>query len=181
MSHDEQPDAERGAPHHNDEEYGPYPTSTYPNYSSSRAYPATAPARAAIAAIEEAVAVMPDNETITAFERWAAGASDAQFNALSGAVGGFTSGVVTCPLDVIKTKLQAQGGFNPVEKGRHVGHGPKLYNGLLGTARVIWKDEGIRGMYRGLGPIVLGYLPTWAVWFTVYNKSKDWLKHRHGK
>ncbi|EXF84825.1 hypothetical protein COL5a_002979 [Colletotrichum fioriniae] len=179
MSHDEQPDAERGAPHHNDEEYGPYPTSTYPNYSSSRAYPATAPARAAIAAIEEAVAVMPDNETITAFERWAAGASDAQFNALSGAVGGFTSGVVTCPLDVIKTKLQAQGGFNPVEKGRHVGHGPKLYNGLLGTARVIWKDEGIRGMYRGLGPIVLGYLPTWAVWFTVYNKSKDWLKHRH--
>ncbi|OHE91396.1 hypothetical protein CORC01_13314 [Colletotrichum orchidophilum] len=179
MSHDEHHDAERGAPHPHDEEYGPYPTSTYPNYSSSRAYPAAAPARAAIATIEQAVSAMPASETITAFERWAAGASDAQFNALSGAVGGFTSGVVTCPLDVIKTKLQAQGGFNPVEKGRHVGHGPKLYNGLLGTARVIWKDEGIRGMYRGLGPIVLGYLPTWAVWFTVYNQSKDWLKHRH--
>ncbi|GKT91202.1 mitochondrial carrier protein [Colletotrichum tofieldiae] len=110
MSHDEHHDAQRGAPHSQEEEYGPYPTSTYPNYSSSRAFPAPAPARAAFATIEKAAAAMPANETITAFERWAAGASDAQFNALSGAVGGFTSGVVTCPLDVIKTKLQAQGG-----------------------------------------------------------------------
>jgi solute carrier family 25 folate transporter 32 len=108
---------------------------------------------------------------LTPLRKWAAGASDSQFNALSGAIGGFTSGVVTCPLDVIKTKLQAQGGYMPVDKGRHAGH-PKLYNGLVGTARVIWREEGIRGMYRGLGPIVLGYLPTWAVWFTVYNKAK---------
>ncbi|KAL2255029.1 hypothetical protein VTK26DRAFT_4296 [Humicola hyalothermophila] len=28
-------------------------------------------------------------------------------------------------------------------------------------------------MYRGLGPIVMGYLPTWAVWFTIYNKTKS--------
>lgn len=107
----------------------------------------------------------------TAFERWAARASESQFNALSGAVGGFTSGVVTCPLDVIKTKLQAQGGLAHLNSGRHVGQA-KMYNGLAGTAKVIWKDEGLRGMYRGLGPIILGYLPTWAVWFTVYNKSK---------
>ncbi|KJZ76843.1 hypothetical protein HIM_03720 [Hirsutella minnesotensis 3608] len=109
-------------------------------------------------------------------QRWAAKASDSQFNALAGAVGGFTSGIVTCPLDVIKTKLQAQGTYKLVDEGRHVGH-PKLYNGLVGTAKVIWRQEGIRGMYRGLGPIVLGYLPTWAVWFTVYNKSKAWLHH----
>jgi hypothetical protein len=82
-------------------------------------------------------------------------------------------------LDVIKTKLQAQGGFIPVKKqGGHVGH-PKMYNGLVGTARTIWRTEGIRGMYRGLGPIVMGYLPTWAVWFTVYNKSKNFLSQRY--
>ncbi|MBE3042624.1 hypothetical protein IMZ48_08615, partial [Candidatus Bathyarchaeota archaeon] len=69
-------------------------------------------------------------------------------------------------------KLQAQGGFTPVpKKAGHVGH-PRLYNGLIGTATTIWKGEGLRGMYRGLGPIVMGYLPTWAVWFTVYNKAK---------
>ncbi|KAK3351988.1 mitochondrial carrier domain-containing protein [Neurospora tetraspora] len=111
---------------------------------------------------------MQDPSRITGLERWAVQASDSQFNALAGAVGGLMSGVITCPLDVIKTKLQAQGA------GHHVGQ-PRMYNGLVGTAKVIWKHEGIRGMYRGLGPIIMGYLPTWAVWFTVYNKSKIWL------
>jgi solute carrier family 25 folate transporter 32 len=92
-------------------------------------------------------------------------------------MGGFTSGIATCPLDVIKTKLQAQAS-SPV--GRHVDR-PKVYEGLVGTARVIWREEGIRGMYRGLGPITLGYLPTWAVWFTVYNKSKVWMGQYHGR
>ena len=112
---------------------------------------------------------MQDPNRITGLERWAVHASDSQFNALAGAVGGFMSGVVTCPLDVIKTKLQAQGAGHP-----HVGQ-PRMYNGLVGTAKVIWRHEGIRGMYRGLGPIIMGYLPTWAVWFTVYNKTKIWL------
>ena len=125
------------------------------------------------AASADNVQMLP-TEPPTSLQRWAARASDSQFNATAGAIGGFTSGLLTCPLDVIKTKLQAQGGYLPVDRGRHAGH-PKLYNGLVGTARVIWREEGIRGMYRGLGPIVLGYLPTWAVWFTVYNKSKIWL------
>ncbi|KFA61402.1 hypothetical protein S40285_03606 [Stachybotrys chlorohalonatus IBT 40285] len=116
-------------------------------------------------------ATMHPSGAPTALQKWAATAPDSQFHAMAGAIGGFTSGVVTCPLDVIKTKLQAQGGFTHVDMGRHAGH-PKLYNGLVGTAKVIWREEGIRGMYRGLGPIVLGYLPTWAVWFTVYNESK---------
>lgn len=109
------------------------------------------------------------NPTPSSFERWASRASDTQFNALAGAVGGFTSGIITCPLDVIKTKLQAQGGL----AAQNASSGQKrIYKGLVGTATVIWKDEGLRGMYRGLGPIILGYLPTWAVWFTVYNESK---------
>jgi len=122
---------------------------------------------------------MSDNIKLTPFEAWTLRASDSQFHATAGSIGGIASGIVTCPLDVIKTKLQAQGGFIPVKKqGGHVGH-PKMYNGLVGTARTIWRTEGIRGMYRGLGPIVMGYLPTWAVWFTVYNKSKNFLSQRY--
>jgi solute carrier family 25 folate transporter 32 len=101
------------------------------------------------------------------------GRSDSTFNAMAGAAGGFTSGVVTCPLDVIKTKLQAQGGFRAQHNLASNAPGAVVYQGLLGTARVIWREEGLRGMYRGLGPIILGYLPTWAVWFTVYGKSKE--------
>jgi solute carrier family 25 folate transporter 32 len=112
-------------------------------------------------------------------ERFAMGRSDASFNAIAGAVGGFMSGVVTCPLDVIKTKLQAQGGFRAKAAASNT-PGGAVYKGMLGTARVIWREEGTRGMYRGLGPIILGYLPTWAVWFTVYSKSKEYFLRTNG-
>ncbi|KAL3424461.1 hypothetical protein PVAG01_03742 [Phlyctema vagabunda] len=109
-----------------------------------------------------------DDLPLTALEGFCIGRSDSVFNALAGAAGGFTSGIITCPLDVIKTKLQAQGGFRAkAGSGQHV-----VYSGMLGTARVILREEGLKGMYRGLGPIILGYLPTWAVWFTVYGRAK---------
>ncbi|KZF25670.1 mitochondrial carrier [Xylona heveae TC161] len=87
-----------------------------------------------------------------------------------GASGGVASGIVTCPLDVIKTKLQAQGGF----RGRRDASGAAVYRGMLGTARVIWREDGIRGMYRGLGPMMLGYLPTWAVYLSVYDSAREY-------
>ncbi|KAH6700545.1 mitochondrial folate transporter-like protein/carrier, partial [Leptodontidium sp. MPI-SDFR-AT-0119] len=114
-----------------------------------------------------------ENLPLTTLEKIALGRSGSTFNALAGMAGGFTSGIVICPLDVIKTKLQAQGGFRgQVAKGNHA---PRhvVYRGMLGTARVIWREEGLRGMYRGMGPFMLGYLPAWAVWFTVYGKSKE--------
>ncbi|RSL80310.1 hypothetical protein CEP51_006695 [Fusarium floridanum] len=104
-------------------------------------------------------------------EVWATNATQGQLNAFSGAVGGFASGVFTCPLDVIKIRLQAQGSLVPVRfASRYRKH--ELYRGLVQTARVIWRGEGMRGMYRGMGPLLLGYLPTWAIWFTVYQHSK---------
>ena len=39
------------------------------------------------------------------------------------------------------------------------------------------RHDGIRGMYRGLGPTILGYLPTWAIYFAVY----DGIKRRFGE
>lgn len=110
------------------------------------------------------------NVPITPVEKWAMARSDDSFRALAGAAGGFTSGIVTCPLDVIKTKLQAQGGFRANKSTTNA-----VYRGLVGTGRVIWREEGLRGLYRGLGPIILGYLPTWAVWFTVYGRSKEFI------
>lgn len=152
-------------------EYGPASPQSQSRYSPrTRELPKTG----AVPPPGTVVGRMQDPGQLTRVERWALNASPSQFNALSGAVGGFTSGIVTCPLDVIKTKLQAQGGFAAMQKARGVTHA-RVYKGLVGTASVIWREEGIRGMYRGLGPIIMGYLPTWAVWFTVYNKSKIWM------
>ncbi|KAJ4481955.1 mitochondrial NAD transporter [Lentinula aciculospora] len=99
---------------------------------------------------------------------------------ISGAGGGFVASIATCPLDVIKTKLQAQ---------RFV-KGQIGYEGIFGTIKTVAKYDGLKGFYRGLGPTILGYLPTWAIYFAVYDgikstfgeaplgvnsKSKDWI------
>ncbi|KAH6875540.1 calcium-binding mitochondrial carrier protein Aralar2 [Alternaria rosae] len=95
---------------------------------------------------------------------------DSSVNALCGASAGVASGIVTCPLDVIKTRLQAQGSFRP---RTYTGPTRTVYKGLTGTARVIWIEDGIRGLYRGLGPMLLGYIPTWAVYMSTYESTKN--------
>ena len=98
---------------------------------------------------------------------------------VSGALAGALSGIVSCPLDVIKTKLQAQGGFQPRQEAAEL---PKAaYKGVQGTAATIWKEDGLRGMYRGLGPMLLGYVPTWAIYLTVYNKAQAYFRTKTGK
>ncbi|KAJ3456378.1 hypothetical protein MRS44_016401 [Fusarium solani] len=61
-------------------------------------------------------------------ETWATNATQGQLNAFSGAVGGFASGIFTCPLDVIKIRLQAQGSLVPVRFCTNIpkSHYPKL-------------------------------------------------------
>ncbi|KAL0961395.1 hypothetical protein HGRIS_006346 [Hohenbuehelia grisea] len=81
---------------------------------------------------------------------------------IAGAGGGLVASIATCPLDVVKTKLQAQ---------RAV-HGQQGYEGIFDTVKNIVKYDGLRGLYRGLGPTILGYLPTWAIYFAVYDGIK---------
>jgi solute carrier family 25 (mitochondrial folate transporter), member 32 len=109
----------------------------------------------------------------SSLQEWAAGMTDAQLHALAGAVGGVASGVFTCPFDVIKIRLQSQGSFVPIHTAARTRVRHKMYQGLVKTSRVIWRKEGIRGMYRGMGPLLLGYLPTWAIWFTAYQHCKQ--------
>lgn len=109
-------------------------------------------------------------------------------SAIAGAGAGLVSSIVTCPLDVVKTKLQAQ----------RAARGTTQYLGILGgciqiscrlarasdigrcsrgsgTVKDILARDGVRGMYRGLGPVILGYLPTWAIYFALYDGIKSQL------
>ncbi|SCU91331.1 LAMI_0E05468g1_1 [Lachancea mirantina] len=93
---------------------------------------------------------------------------DTEVTALSGAMAGFLAGITVCPLDVAKTRLQAQ--------GRSTGSS-NYYNGIVGTLKTILRDEGVRGLYKGFVPIVLGYFPTWMIYFSVYERSKTFYYH----
>jgi hypothetical protein len=77
---------------------------------------------------------------------------------MAGAGAGLVSSIATCPLDVIKTRLQASSA--PGES-------------VKSLVTTIWRTSGVRGMYRGLGPTILGYLPTWGIYFSVYDDIKD--------
>lgn len=90
--------------------------------------------------------------------------SDTSIHAIAGALAGTLSGIVVCPLDVIKTRLQAQGAFDK-QRG-------SLKGGFTRTMDSIVKHDGVRGLYRGVIPIILGYSPTWMIYFAVYEKSK---------
>ncbi|ORX40993.1 mitochondrial carrier domain-containing protein [Kockovaella imperatae] len=90
---------------------------------------------------------------------------------VAGAGAGLVSSIVTCPLDVVKTTLQAQ----------RLKRDAPGYEGVTKTCKRIWRQSGFRGFYRGLGPTVTGYLPTWGIYFTVYDLVKDrlrgWAEH----
>lgn len=125
---------------------------------------------------------LSEHKRQTVLEGWARRASPAKLQATAGAAGGFVAGLVTCPLDTIKIRLQAQEAYTPSVPWKHRWtYNQRLYKGTFGTARVILREEGIRGLYRGGGLIVLGYLPTWAVWFATYGKSKHVLHKTFGE
>jgi len=45
-----------------------------------------------------------------------------------------------------------------------------LFVNRLETTKYVYSKKGI----RGLGPTILGYLPTWAIYFTVYDSVKEY-------
>jgi solute carrier family 25 folate transporter 32 len=107
---------------------------------------------------------------------WSLNIPPGYITSISGATSGAASALVTCPLDVIKTKLQAQGAFRILDPSPTGPSGRAMYRGMFGTAKTIVRQDGLIGMYRGLSPMMLGYLPTWAVYMTVYDRMKGYFK-----
>ncbi|XP_050203306.1 nicotinamide adenine dinucleotide transporter 1, chloroplastic [Mercurialis annua] len=91
------------------------------------------------------------------------------YNAGAGAAAGVIAATFVCPLDVIKTRFQVHGLPN-------LQNHPRIKGSLIvGSLDQIFQKEGLRGMYRGLGPTVLALLPNWAVYFTIYDQFKSFL------
>ncbi|KAF2155665.1 MC family mitochondrial carrier protein [Myriangium duriaei CBS 260.36] len=115
----------------------------------------------------------PTSNSVSSLAKFSTKFPSSSVNSFCGAMAGMASGIVTCPLDVIKTKLQAQGAFRQQASLKNAPTTSALYNGMIGTARTIVRQDGFSGLYRGLGPMLLGYLPTWAVYMAVYDGSRE--------
>jgi solute carrier family 25 folate transporter 32 len=65
-----------------------------------------------------------------------------------------------CPVDVVVQRLFLQSTTNP------------QYRGYKDVFETILRTEGVRGFYRGVGPILVNSLPASAVWWTIYEECK---------
>jgi solute carrier family 25 folate transporter 32 len=85
-------------------------------------------------------------------------------HALSGALSGTLTAAFVCPLDVLKTRMQVQDLARP------------KYVGVVGGLATLVREEGIRAAYRGLQPTVLALVPSWSLYFFVYESIKNMMK-----
>ncbi|KAI8975124.1 mitochondrial carrier domain-containing protein [Mycotypha africana] len=79
-----------------------------------------------------------------------------------GMVSGSIGATTVYPLNMIRTRLQAQG--TP-------GH-PYVYTSALDAAKKTFHADGIRGFYKGLGPTLFKVVPSVSISYAVYEFSK---------
>lgn len=86
-------------------------------------------------------------------------------NFLSGGVAGTVAGTLTLPLEVLKTQLQSSRGGK---------------RGPVELAKLIFEREGLLGFFKGLQPMLIGIIPTRALYFWSYGETKNLLKAHLG-
>ncbi|KAI8002614.1 Mitochondrial thiamine diphosphate carrier 2 [Camellia lanceoleosa] len=94
-------------------------------------------------------------------------------DATAGAIAGGISRTVTSPLDVIKIRFQVQ--LEPTTSWALLHkdvYAPSKYTGMLQATKDIFREEGLRGFWRGNVPALLMVMPYTAIQFTVLHKLK---------
>jgi len=89
-----------------------------------------------------------------------------------GAIAGIIGTTCIFPLDMVKTRLQNQK-IGP--------NGERLYRGAFDCFRKMIAHEGIRGLYRGLVPNLLGVTPEKAIKLAVNETLREALEEEDGR
>ncbi|OIW25790.1 mitochondrial carrier [Coniochaeta ligniaria NRRL 30616] len=85
--------------------------------------------------------------------------------AVIGATSGATGATIVYPLNVLRTRLQTQG------TAMH----PPTYTGIWDVAQKTVRNEGFRGLYKGLTPNILKVAPALSITWVVYENTKKLL------
>ncbi|KAF7726270.1 hypothetical protein EC973_008980 [Apophysomyces ossiformis] len=96
--------------------------------------------------------------------------NDLHITFLSGALSGMFAATVTTPFDVAKTRRQ-------VDAGRD---NPTLKDGRVpAILKQIYKQDGIRGLFRGLSPRIAKVAPSCAIMISSYEVGKSFFAKSH--
>uniref|UniRef100_A0A8C6ZTR3 Solute carrier family 25 member 36 n=1 Tax=Nothoprocta perdicaria TaxID=30464 RepID=A0A8C6ZTR3_NOTPE len=98
--------------------------------------------------------------------------------------GGTVGAILTCPLEVVKTRLQSSSvtlyisevHLNTVS-GATVNRVTRVSPGPLHCLKMILQKEGPRSLFRGLGPNLVGVAPSRAIYFAAYSNCKEKLNN----
>uniref|UniRef100_A0A8D2P0V2 Solute carrier family 25 member 36 n=1 Tax=Zosterops lateralis melanops TaxID=1220523 RepID=A0A8D2P0V2_ZOSLA len=98
--------------------------------------------------------------------------------------GGTVGAILTCPLEVVKTRLQSSSvtlyisevHLNTVS-GATVNRVTRVSPGPLHCLKMILQNEGPRSLFRGLGPNLVGVAPSRAIYFAAYSNCKEKLNN----
>ncbi|KAG5960044.1 hypothetical protein E4U58_004789 [Claviceps cyperi] len=138
---------------------------------------------AALIPSRETEVVLPDDDLRSSGKVKALPFAKSWVHMLAGGVGGMAAATVTAPLDVLKTRLQsdifqaqlraarlakgqATTGLNPARAAMY--HLRDTLD-ILGT---VYRIEGSRALFKGLGPNLIGIIPARSINFFVYGNGK---------
>ncbi|XP_072549333.1 solute carrier family 25 member 45 isoform X2 [Salminus brasiliensis] len=79
----------------------------------------------------------------------------------AGCFSGVVQVLVTAPIDLVKVRLQSQ-------IGRHSGPGGVKYRSPWHCMAVIFREDGARGLFRGIGALALRDVPCYGLYFLPY-------------
>eukprot|EP00066_Takifugu_rubripes_P009079 XP_003975727.1 PREDICTED: solute carrier family 25 member 36 [Takifugu rubripes] len=103
---------------------------------------------------------------------------DTLVHLFAGGCGGTVGAILTCPLEVVKTRLQSSSitlYISEVQLSTVNGAGVARVAppGPVHCLKLILQREGPRSLFRGLGPNLVGVAPSRAIYFAAYSKAKE--------
>lgn len=106
-------------------------------------------------------------------EKWNNGHEAPWIHLLAGAAAGITTSTVTNPIWMIKTRLQLDKNMSE----RSGGEMRRQYKNSYDCTKQILREEGIRGMYKGMSASYLGVFESTLQWM-MYEQMKVYLARR---
>ena len=82
---------------------------------------------------------------------------------IAGVLGGLTSTLVLHPLDLLKVRFAVSDGQSNLKKN---------YKNISNAFSTIVREEGVKGLYKGVAPNCLGAGTAWGLYFLFYNSVK---------
>ncbi|KAL8101569.1 mitochondrial carrier protein CoAc1 [Apium graveolens] len=101
---------------------------------------------------------------------------------LAGSAAGGTAVLCTYPLDLARTKLAYQIVDTRGSKNSSRSLNAQApYTGIKNVLGTVYKEGGVRGLYRGVGPTLIGILPYAGLKFYIYEELKRHVPEEHQK